>query len=338
MLIGTSGLAQSTQATPAALTSTEAPLVPEKETEEPDLRHRLLDEITFGALESTKTLPKTPYFSNRLGGSVDASEEVRLRLDTTFTHYDREAQTSATNVFQLLFGGTWEPNDHLSFDGDVYWSPQSATVTSTPRSPGVPAERSTARTSSGGAAISGEYDTATDGDFDTAVDLTLGVTRYSTTQAMRLGRGLLATGTSEKEALVQARASLGVTETILLNTDVGLVGTYYLYNRDPTQSGYYGASVFGRGVVSDGIPLEPMRWSVRPTVLERFGAFHVIASFQYAGDVDSSGHSVLFGLKLQYKFSRVVKAWVSAYHQAETLPSSEVQKIDFGSLGATVSF
>lgn len=301
-----------------------------------DGAHRITEELTLGALGALQSVPRTPFLSNRLGGALDVSEQAYLRLDTTLTHYAQVPGTSATNVFQVLFGGTWEPNDHLSFDGDVYLSPRSSTVT---RSASAPAQRSVARTSSVGAAIGGEYDTATDGDLDTAVDLTVGLTRYTTTQATRYGRGKLqATGPTEEGALAQGRVALGATETILRNTDVGFVGTYYFYDRDPMNSGYYGANVFGRGAVSDGIPLEPMRYSLRPTLLERLGSFTAVLSFQYAEDVHDSGHSLLFGAKLQYRFSRAAKAWLSANHQVETLPTSEVEKIDSGSVGATFYF
>jgi hypothetical protein len=296
------------------------------------------DELTVGSLGATSAAPAAPYFSNRLGGSVDASETVSLRLDTILTHYSRTPDRSADNIFQFVVGGTWEPDDHVSIDVDGNISPPSTTTTLAPATTGAPAGRYKERTSSVGAVISAAYDTAGESDLESAIDLTGGVTSYSTTQRQRAVAGLRAAGPTASVALVQWRGAVGVTETLFRNTDVGLVGTYYAYNADPTDTGYYGAQVFGRGAVMDGIPLEPLRYSVRPIVVQRFGDLQIRASFQYGAHVDGAGYGIFGGLKGQYRFSHAVKAWIAAYHGRDIDGSGSGENIDWGSVGAMLYF
>lgn len=303
------------------------------------------DELTVGSLGATPGAPAAPYYSNRLNGSVDVNDALSLHLDTTFTRYSRTSDSSADDIFQLLLGGTWEPSEHVAIDVDGSVSPSSTMTTLEPATPAMPASPATlagrerVRTSAVGALITAEYDTAGDGDLESAIDVTGGVASYSTTQATRSGplrRRVL--GPSETGALVQWRAAVGVTETLFRNTDAGVVGTYYVYNSDPTDSGYYGAAVFGRGAVVDGIPLEPLRYTLRPALLERFGDLHVRASFQYGGHVGGTGYSVLGGVKVQYRVSHPLKLWVAAYHEREIDGSGVGENIDWGSLGAMLYF
>jgi hypothetical protein len=297
------------------------------------------DELTVGSLGATSAAPAAPYFSNRLSGSVDASETVSFRIDTILTHYSRTPDRSADNIFQLVLGGTWEPDDHLSIDVDGNISPPSTTTQLTPATAGTPEGRYKERTSSGGAVISGAYDTAGESDLESAIDLTAGVTSYSTTQRQRTGVvGARVSGPSASAALVQWRGAVGVTETLFRNSDVGLVGTYYLYSADPTDTGYYGAQVFGRGAIMDGIPLEPLRYSVRPIFVQRFGDLQLRASFQYGEHVDGAGYGMFGGLKGQYRFSHAVKVWIAGYHGREIDGSGSGENIDWGSVGAMLYF
>lgn len=297
------------------------------------------DELTVGSLGATPAAPAAPYFSNRLSGSIDASEAWSFRLDTILTRYSRTPDRSADNIFQFVLGGTWEPDDHVSIDVDGNISPPSTTTILAPATATTPAGRYKERTSSLGAVISAGYDTAGDSNLESAIDLTGGVASYATTQRQRATvAGRRVAGPSTSAALLQWRAAIGVTETLFRDTDVGLVGTYYAYSTDPTDTGYYGAQVFGRGAVMDGIPLEPLRYSVRPIVVQRFGDLQLRASFQYGEHVDGAGYDVFGGLKGQYRFSHAVKVWIAGYHGRDIDGSGVGENIDWGTVGAMLYF
>jgi hypothetical protein len=271
---------------------------------------------------------------------VDFSDATSLHLDTIFTHYGRTEDSAADNILQFILGGTWEPNDHVAIDVDGSISPPSTTTAPAAASPGLPAGRYKERTSSLGALVSAEYDTAGESNLESAVDLTAGVTKYSTTQRRRSGvAGSRVSGPAQGAALAQWKMALGVTETLCEDTDLGVTGTYYLYSADPTDSGYYGAAVFGRGATAiDGIPLEPLRYAIRPSVVQRFGDLQVRASFQYGGHVDGAGYGVLGGVKIQYRIMRPLKVWVLGYHEHEIDGAGVGENIDWGSLGGTLYF
>jgi hypothetical protein len=186
------------------------------------------------------------------------------------------------------------------------------------------------RTSLLGAGISAEYDTAGDGPFETVVDTEAAVSSFSTTQRSRL------LGRVTPSSLAQYRFSAGVTEVFWEDVETELDGSYYAYSEDAGNTGYFGPSVFGRGSVSDGLPLEPLRWSVRPTLRKRFGPVKLSAFFQYGSYVDALGWSAMGGLKAMVKVSETVKFWASANFQRDRDSTGDTLSIPWGSLGVRV--
>jgi hypothetical protein len=212
------------------------------------------------------------------------------------------------------------PTDHLAFDASGFVSPQSITVEH-----GVQVSETSKgsvrdKTSSFGFDVGAEYDTAGATNAESAIELSVGASSYSTTQAVRVRNAKLSTGSArlgapEEAALVQWRADANFIETLFEDTDVSLLGTYYLYNRATAATGYYGASVFGRSV-DDGIPVAPLQYSVRPSLTQRFGALQLRAYAQY-GAYRYGGSSLGAGLKAQYKFTSALRAWLAANLQRD---------------------
>jgi hypothetical protein len=282
------------------------------------------DELTAGAISSSSAPGASPFVSNRISGSADATEELALSLDATVTRYFKANRIPGETIYQLAGAADYSPNDHWAFGLDARGSPASTTVTRT----SAGAVRS--RTSLLGAGISAEYDTAGEGPFETIADSALSVSSYSTTQRARL------TGQTTPASLAQYRVSLGLTEVFWDDTEGELAGSWYAYSTDPVNTGYFGTSVFGRDALSEGLPLEPLRWSIRPTVRQRLGIVKLSAFFQYGRYVGNAGSSVTTGIKAQFRVSPDVRLWAAADFQRDAENGGETLTIPWASLGVRV--
>src|SRR5260221_6451327 len=140
--------------------------------------HDVSDELSAGALSSSGSRGSSPFLSNRIGGSLDASDVLALSLSGTFTRYFRSPGASAESILQLAAAGDYSPTDHLSFGLDIRGSPPSTATAQD--APG--AARYSYRTSSLRGGRSAAHDTAGDSDAETIGDSYLGVTSYRTTQ------------------------------------------------------------------------------------------------------------------------------------------------------------
>jgi hypothetical protein len=284
------------------------------------------DELSAGALASSRH-GSSPFVSDRLGGSLDATDELALSVDATFTRYFKSRAASAESILQLDGAVDYAPGDHWAFGADVRGSPPS-TVTV----PDATGTKYSYRSSLIGGGLSAEYDTAGDSDLETIGDTYLGLTSFRTTQRSKVPGSPKTTPPS----LLQWRLSLGLTEVLWQNTEVGLTGTYYLYSDDPVDTGYNGTSVGGRGGVGDGVPLEPLRWALRPMVRERFGPVKLGAYVQYGRYVDDTGYSVMMALKVQWKVTEDVRLWGQLGFQHDRDHTGEALSIPWGSVGVRV--
>ncbi|MBI5546660.1 MAG: hypothetical protein HY901_22485 [Deltaproteobacteria bacterium] len=108
--------------------------------------------------------------------------------------------------------------------------------------------------------------------------------------------------------LWQLGLSLSLIETLFQSTEVGLSFSYFLYDHDPTEVGYFSLASVGRSSVSfgDGVPLAPMHWSLRPEASHRFGNLQLRVWYQRTRYVADEGHGDVVGLKAQYRLS---KSW-----------------------------
>jgi hypothetical protein len=290
------------------------------------------DELTAGALSSSSARGSAPFLSDRIGGAVDVGDPLSVSADATFTRYFRSKGASAENILQLAAATDFSPSDHLSFGADIRGSPPSSTSI-TDATTGA---RQTSRSSLVGGGLSAEYDTAGDGNAESIADGYAGLTSFWTTQRARAGRGMPSMAAGSPAALLQWRLSLGFTEVLWRDTEVGLTGTYFAYSEDPTDTGYYGPSVLGRGGVSEGVPLEPLRWALRPSVRQRFGPVRLGATVQYGRYVENVGFSVMFAVKATFRVSDALRLWAQVGFQRDGDDSGESLSVPWGSVGARV--
>ena len=136
-----------------------------------------------------------------------------------------------------------------------------------------------------------------------------------------------------------ARFSAGVTATAWADTDFSLSGDYYAYKDDPTQAGIWSVGATGLMSIGGGVPIAPMRYLVRPEVTQRFGDFSARLWLQGGHYVESAGGTTGgAGLKLQYKFSKTFRMWLTLSGQTDTADDGTTSKSGMVSLGGGYRF
>ncbi|HEX4354821.1 MAG TPA: hypothetical protein VHZ95_17945 [Polyangiales bacterium] len=290
------------------------------------------DELRVGRLEGATKGDTTSYWSDRVHGSADLTPDVGVDLGGSITHYGMSQGVTRGDIFQVSTGATYTPIDELAFDLDLALSPTSVNVERDVQVTQLRKGAMRDKTSVLSFDLDAEYNSAGDSDAETIVGLAIGATDYSTTQAVRLRRLRLQAmramfGQPEDASLLQWQVDLSVTETLFQDTDVALAGTYYLYNRDTANSGYYGESVFGRLDIGDGIPTLPLRYAIRPSLTQRVGPLQVRLLFQYGDYADDRGTSWMGGVKVQCKIGHPVRLWLSANVQHDRVDGETLNNL-----------
>jgi hypothetical protein len=214
-----------------------------------------------------------------------------------------------------------------------------------------------------GAAVNAGYGSAGSSNLEVNVDAALGFTRYSsnldvqgietprgtfragqivqycqtasTRSAREMCRTLLPALARRSDTLNELRAGLGAFLTLWQDTDVGLSGAAYFYDKDPTEVGYFSVVALGRSVLAGStLQIAPLQFTVRPSVTRRFGDLSLDLSYQYGRYVADEGSNHLIALKVSYRFNRSFKAWLRLSGQSDVAP--ELTPLRSASLGLGV--
>jgi hypothetical protein len=335
------------------------------------------DELTFGSAQATSDSPRERQLANALRGTFYASEAVTLVAGFTYTveqaspHAVFPGVDYGGKVPFFTLGVDWDLNEHFNVAAHVEGSPESQQFSAfeVRFRPSATQPVQTAdlllrtRSSSAGAGLAVAYDTAGDSPLESAFMVGANVTDLSSDeritraesggQAVTLAalrdscgnlqctRTLDAILRGQKQTLLQARLSALATGTIAQDTDVSLGGDYYLYSEDPTLLGAFGVATAGRTLPAGGggVPIAPLRWTLRPEVAHRFGAASARGWVQVGRYVEGGGRATSsLGLKLHYKFSRSFRAWLTLSGQRDTDAAGGESKAAFAGLGAGYKF
>ena len=120
---------------------------------------------------------------------------------------------------------------------------------------------------------------------------------------------------AEGDAAHAARARRHVLHTIEDTTDLGLNASYYLYDEDPTQLGYYSLATLGRGNLGNGVSIAPLRYTVTPTIGDRWGALSGTLAVTYGMYIRDVSYEVTTSLRVQYKLKLEGAARLKLYSQ-----------------------
>jgi hypothetical protein len=287
----------------------------------------------------------------------------------------RQSGERSQPAVDLGAGATWEANEHLTLELAGGYSPRSKLVAdSTVAYAAVSGPTSVealvaARSSSARAEIGASWDSAGDSALEGGVELGLGGRRFDTEQEVVLLRdrqGQIVTPQQLAQdlqrqcqgpsracprqllALLQQprpRASLGqlalrvaAVGTLWRDTDLGLEGARYLYDRDPTEVGYFSLASASSGGASfgSGIPMAPLAWSLRPFAARRIGAFLVRAWWDHGAYVESQGALDTAGLKVQLRLGRGWRVWAAGSMRWDRDREAGTARSATGALGALV--
>ncbi len=291
--------------------------------------HDVSVDVSGTGTVSSSDNPRTGSVGLGASGSYDFNDAWSLMAMAVYTRdlatRTPESFSPGSNVFLFSLGAMWLPTDSLMTMLTVSGSPPVDQSNAT--SVTGPFGRSTdvtinSRTSSFGAMWNGLWSSSGFSNFEHTVDVTLGFNRYNVIQRLALPDSLAGNALRQACAedrpleicpLVKGRASplwqgrfgAGYTATLFTRTDVGLEATYFLYDKPPSEVGYFSLVSLGREL-GTGVPVLPMRLSVRPHVAHRFGPVTVKLTYQYGLYTESLGalHAVTARASL-----KVSKAW-----------------------------
>jgi hypothetical protein len=338
--------------------------------------HSISDELGAGTSQSGPRNPRTGFVYDRLSGVASASEKVDLRFDFVLTHdqatkprHGARFGDTGGNILAGSFGIDWNPTDNLSFGAQLDFSPKSTQASDTPltfdngpaTANGDGLLRST--TSSVGFGLIGGYETAGSTNFETALNASISMVHFSAAEDLTAVEGasgpvdrqnvmsycrrtpnapgcrqLLPLFQVQSAQLNQFKVSVLASETVMVNTDLTFGGAYYFYDHDPSQLGFFNIVSLGRASFGNGVPLAPLRFTLRPGVGHRFGPLLLDLSYQYARYVPGDGYGNGLALKLQYKFSKSFKAWIVANGQDDRDDQGNSTKSSGVALGLRYSF
>lgn len=327
----------------------------------PAVAHDVSVDVSGTLTTTSSDNPRAGAASLGLSGSWDVSDAWSLLGTFVYTRDfptrsggespdDPSTFSPGSNVFLISAGVMWLASDHLMTMLVVNGSPVSLQPSATTRrfddpvtgEPRVVSLVVNGRNSSLGGAWTGSWASNGDGAWESTVDLGVSVNRFDTFQRLVVpdtprGRQLRQACLSRAELavcqlvngastpLVQARLSAAYLGTLHADTDFALEGAYFLYDQDPLDVGFFPVVTAGRGdELGSGVPVNPLRLSVRPSVAHRFSRVTLKGSYQLGVYAGGLGLNHLATLRTTWK---VTPAW------RVTLTVSA--QVDSGSTGLT---
>lgn len=291
------------------------------------------NELSAGTSVATSTTPATRWVATRVGGVWDASDAWQVRVSFEVT---RMLPSDDTGDQQHVINGgvsaDYTHGDHWTFGMSFSGSPASNTFSSaTVLAEGLPGDlgeadaQLAARTGSDSFGVTATYDTAGDSDHEQTWSFGVGVNRFAAVQGitsvidpdgyvhtvealrercqmfecdMELVESLSPLLTRLNQFVLEASA----THTEGQDTDLSLDAALYLYDSDPTAIGYFSLATIGRGNLGNGIGVAPLRYTLSPSVANRWGALAGTLRIVYAGYADAGGYDLGANLRMQYSF------------------------------------
>jgi hypothetical protein len=327
------------------------------------LGHDVSLEVGTATTVSSPDNPRSGSVSVAAAGAWDASDAWSVFGSAQYTRdlatSTGEFSATGSNVFFFTLGTSWAPSEHLLTMLNLAGSPPTRQVNTTAvtvnnRTADVAVE---AETWSVGGLWSGAWMSAGDTSFESAVDVTLGVTRYDVFQKMQLGTSTRAQAvraacaslnyqrtslcrllSGASTPLLQGRLGAGYTATLFDATDLSVSATYYLYDKDPDEVGFFSLVALGRAELGSGVPVLPLQLSVKPTIVQRLGAWTLRVAYQLGLYQSGDGLNHSFTGKLTWKTSRALRLFLSLTGQFDAAGGEVVNAGGNGVLGALVTW
>lgn len=277
-------------------------------------------------LSAGGALAGSRWIGDRLAGIWDVDAGTQLRLDVSATRTftaTSDASGAATGAAYLAsLSAVYSTDDHWSLRLSGAWTPESTTVASVgpmtdPSAPPTPAVVDQAGLESANLQITAsslafgaglDYDSASDGMHSVSGSLSFTATYFRSQQEItgasvqggNLDPMQLWARCQERHCDDQAFAALrpqwvqlgqfalaaSVADTIDRDTDLALDAAYFLYDRDPAQSGYLALSTLAASSLGSATSAPLLRLALAPSLSHRWTAVSATASLSYAGYID----------------------------------------------------
>jgi len=302
------------------------------------------EEVSTGATISASTTPSLNWIADRIAGTWDATSRWQLRIALEATRVIAPQGEESNTIFNASASAELAIDSHWTVSLTAGGSPASATHSSAtvlddtlPGDQGEALAQLTARSAAMSLAASLDYDTAGSSDHETIGSISVGATHFRSTQEITSfidpdGQMLtpqevdeyctfdypcssdLMSALSPKETqLTQLVLGASVMHTVEGTGDLGLSASYYLYDADPTQIGYYSLATLGRGNLGNGVSVAPLRYTVTPTISEQWGPLSGTLSATYGIYVRDVSYDLTTSLRLQYKLKLEGEARLKLY-------------------------
>lgn len=311
--------------------------------------HDLGVDVNAAFTQPSEFNPRTGAVGFGVTGAWDLSSAWAVFGLATYTRdlATRTATTasSGSNIFRFSLGVQWLPHPQWMLMLAANGSPPSTQVNATTREVQEPLTGmrrlvdvvidSRADNLGGQLLVAWMSDGA--GPLQSTLDVGGAVTRFDIFQQLRLpntaGASLLRAncerGGGEFCQLVsgvstplwQARLSAGYTATLRSQTDLGVDASVFVYDRDPAEVGYFSVVNVGREELGAGVPVSPLRLTVRPVFTHRFERFTLRVSYQWGLFASDLGVMHVVGGKLTWKVTPAWRLSLSLTGQADVDPA-----------------
>jgi hypothetical protein len=326
------------------------------------------NEAFANTARSADANPRPGMFTDALNASFDFSADWTLNLGASLTLQGstpaatRAQYPDSGSAVALFTGGVdWSATDHLMIGLMLEASPVSTQYAGTViglRNPGGIDRTVDANLSSqaweAGAGLDAWWDTLGHSDLEWSLYGALAFSHFNINQSISDVRSTLSPVQLRQQAAAYcaahprslgcaqglqgavdldfARLSGGVVATLYADTELSLFADYYGYEQDPAVIGYWGVASEGRG---PNVPIAPLRYLIRPEVMHRFGGLSLKLWLQGGEFVSGTGQDTEgIGTKIQYRFSRSFRLWVTAAGQRDVDAVGNVIRTLIVSLGA----
>jgi hypothetical protein len=138
--------------------------------------------------------------------------------------------------------------------------------------------------------------------------------------------------------LGQFALGASVTDTVDGDTDLSLDASYFLYDHDPLQLGYFALATIARSTLGSAAGAPLLRDAITPSVAHRWGKLAATASLSYADYADGREFDLGASVRVQYKLAlggaHRLKIYAKLAAGSHVDASYELTRSGSGGLGA----
>jgi len=127
-----------------------------------------------------------------------------------------------------------------------------------------------------------------------------------------------------EDTLNQFSLGAGLLQPVGGSTQLGLAGSLYLYDKDPTTAAFFTfrAAQAATGSLGAGFPLLPPSWSVSPSLQQDVGSWSFVPWYEFIGYASDLGQAHVVGLRVSLRVDANWTLWVSGTAQWDLLAAS----------------